>query len=103
MLKVSSFSLIDVSSEISQEQFLILQKLMDERPKKWFLEPSQFKKYSRDNLEMLITIPLSTSTLKKLIKGSWAKFGQVQKASFTWRVSFRPVSLALDTLAIEKM
>ena len=64
MLNVSSFSLIDVSSEISQKQFLILQKLIDDKPKKWFLEPSQFKKYSKDNLEMLITIPLSTSTQK---------------------------------------
>ena len=63
MLKVSSSFLIDVSSEISQKQILILQKMMDER----FLEPSQFKKYSKDNLEMLITIPLSTSTQKKLI------------------------------------
>ena len=52
---MSSFFLIDVSSEISQKQILILQKMMDER----FLEPSQFRKYSKDNLEMLITIPLS--------------------------------------------
>ena len=65
--KVNTVQMIDISSQISRKQIFILQKLIDDIPKNW---PNDFwgqvssKKYPKDKLEMLITIPLSISTLK---------------------------------------